>query len=89
MGIRPGRRYLLRWESRGIGSGLAWRVGTVAAPLRASPLRASNDWTSGQLSFVAPQDPGALALFYNRPFGEPRAEGSVELRHIVIEEQPR
>lgn len=89
VGIRPGRRYQLRWESRGIGSGLAWRVGTVAAPLRASPLRASNDWTSGQLSFVAPQDPGALALFYNRPLGEPRAEGSVELRHIVIEEQPR
>jgi tetratricopeptide (TPR) repeat protein len=82
VGIRPGRRYLLRWESRGVGSGLAWRIATVTAPLRAS-----DDWTSGQFSFVAAQDPGALALFYNRPLGEPRAEGSVELRHVVIEEQ--
>jgi hypothetical protein len=47
-------------------------------------LRAGSDWTPGQLVFTATQD--ALTLNYNRPLGEPRAEGSVELRHVTIEE---
>jgi hypothetical protein len=83
VGIRAGKRYLLRWESRGIGSGIAWRAGAATAPLRAG-----DNWTPGQLSFVAAQDSGVIALFYNRPIGEPRAEGSVELRHIAIEAEP-
>jgi hypothetical protein len=82
-GVRMGKRYVLRWESRGIGSGIAWRIGS-----QSGPLLAGEDWVPGQLSFVATQDAGALALFYNRPLGEPRAEGSVELRHVMIEEQP-
>jgi hypothetical protein len=80
--LRTGKRYLLRWESRGIGSGIAWRAGAATAPLRPS-----EDWTPGQLPFVAAQDSGVIALIYNRPIGEPRAEGAVELRHIAIEAQ--
>jgi hypothetical protein len=83
VGVSVGKRYLLRWESRGIGSGITWRADSVNAPLRAG-----GDWTPGQLSFRATEDLSAIALFYNRPIGEPRAEGSVELRHISIEEQP-
>ena len=82
VGVRASKRYLLRWESRGIGSGIAWHAGTVSVPLRAE-----GDWTPGQLSFVAVQDSSPIALFYNRPIGEARAEGSVELRHVTIEEQ--
>jgi hypothetical protein len=82
VGIQSGRRYLLRWESRGIASGIAWHAGVVNAPLRAS-----DDWTPGQLAFVATRDSSSIALFYHRPLGEPRAEGSVELRHIAIEAQ--
>jgi hypothetical protein len=79
-GVHAGRRYTLRWESRGVANGIAWRIGASTTPLR--PV---NDWTSGQLPFVATPDAGALALFYKRPIGEPRLEGFVELRHVMIE----
>jgi hypothetical protein len=82
VGVSAGKRYLLRWESRGIGSGIAWRAGSSSAPLRTG-----DDWTPGQLSFLAADDSSAVGLFYNRPLGEPRAEGSVELRHVSIHEQ--
>jgi hypothetical protein len=82
VGVSAGRRYLLRWESRGIASGVIWRIGSSSAPLLAA-----DDWTAGQFSFVAAEDSSALALLYHRPLGEPRAEGSVELRHVSIGEQ--
>jgi hypothetical protein len=82
VGVRMGKHYMLRWESRGFVNGVVWRIGASSAPLRPG-----NDWTPGQLSFVATKDTSALALFYNRPIGEPRAEGSVELRHVTIDEQ--
>lgn len=78
--LRMDKRYVLRWESRGLANGVAWRIGTNSAPLRPG-----SDWTPGLLSFVATQDDGKLALLYNRPIGEPRLEGSVELRHVTIE----
>jgi hypothetical protein len=81
-GVRAGNRYLLRWESRGIGSGVAWHAGSSSAPLQAG-----DDWTPGQLSFLATDDSDAVALSYNRPLGEPRAEGSVDLRRVSIHEQ--
>lgn len=83
-GIQTGKRYLLRWESRGIGSGIAWRAGSATGPLSAATV-----WTPGQLAFLAGSDGGVIALFYKRPLGEPRVEGSVELRHVSLEEQLR
>jgi hypothetical protein len=83
VGVSSGKRYRLQWESRGIGSGIAWRAGIESAPLLASA-----DWSQGRLSFIASPGPGVITLLYNRPLGEPRAEGSVELRHVSIEEQP-
>jgi len=82
IGVHTGKRYLLRWESRGAASGIAWRAGS-----QSSPLRAGGDWTPGQLSFVAAPDSSPISLFYQRPLGEPRLEGAVELRHVVIDEQ--
>jgi hypothetical protein len=79
VGVRVGKRHILRWESRGIASGLTWRIGGGSATLRAGP-----DWTPGQLVFTASQN--TLTLNYNRPLGEPRVEGSVELRHVTIED---
>ena len=79
-GVDAGRRYVLRWESRGIANGIEWRIGKATAPLLAAA-----EWTPSRLPFVATQDTGALALFYHRPVGEPRVEGSVELRHVMIE----
>jgi hypothetical protein len=84
---RLGKRYLLRWESRTRGlpanTGLAW-----AGNRDRGPLQASDDWTAGQLPFRGFGDYAVIALYYNRPLGEPRAEGSVDLRHVSIEEQP-
>ena len=82
-GVRMGRRYILRWESRGTSSGISWQAGPATAPLSAG-----QDWTAGRLSFQAEGDFGAVALIYKRPLGEPRIEGSLELRHVAIEEQP-
>ena len=80
VGIRPGGKYVLSWESRGHANGIAWH-----AALGARPLKTSNDWTPGRMIFTATQD--WIALSYERPLGEVRTEGSVELRHVAIEEQ--
>jgi hypothetical protein len=66
-------RYTLRWDASDFNHGLAWRVAGVHAALSA-----------GQLSFAAPGGFLELQLVYQRPLGEPRAEGSVELRAIKI-----
>jgi hypothetical protein len=75
--VRKGKRYLMRWEASGISSGISWRAGGVSAPVQA-----------GQLAFVAMRDGDAIELAYARPVGEARAEGSMELRHISVEEVP-
>jgi hypothetical protein len=82
VGVRAARRYLLRWESRGLSSGIAWHASGVNAPVNAGA-----DWTVGQLAFVAARDSEPIQLEYARPLGEARLEGSLELRHIAVEEQ--
>jgi hypothetical protein len=81
-GVRKAMRYLLRWESRGHSSGVAWHAGAVNAPLRTS-----EDWTAGQLAFAATRDSEPIQLEYSRPLGEPRLEASLELRHVSVKEQ--
>ena len=75
--LKPGVRYKLTWQSRTEGlaspSGLEWRIGGQHAPL-----------ASGELNVVAPSDLAPLVLFYSRPLGETRAEGSVELWNIAV-----
>ena len=80
----PGRLYLLRWETRTSGlkspSGLEWRIAAQHASIPPS-----DDWTPGELT-VTPRDAFTdLELFYQRPVGEPRAEGNIELRHVHME----
>jgi tetratricopeptide (TPR) repeat protein len=68
-------RYKLQWDASDL-SGLEWRIAGAHAPI-----------TAGGLSFTAP--PGGfveLQLVYQRPLGEPRAEGTVELRNILLTE---
>jgi tetratricopeptide (TPR) repeat protein len=79
-----GRRYVVRWESRTAGfkspSGLEWRVAGQHATLPPG-----EDWSAAELA-VTPRDSFSdLQLVYQRPLGQPRAEGNVELRHIRIE----
>jgi hypothetical protein len=75
--LEPGRRYTLHWESRlnGIKSptGIEWRIAGARAPVEAA-----------DLSFIAPARLAELTLHYDRPLGEARAEGSVELWSIAL-----
>ncbi len=80
--VRQGRRYRMTWESRGVSSGLAWRAGDASGSLRGA-----DDWTKGEFQFTARRDFAPVQLGYARPLGEARVEGSVELRHVSIEEQ--
>jgi len=81
--LRAGVCYTLRWEARtqGLGarSGLAWNIGGERAAI------ASNENGSvGELAFTAPAELTALTLIYERPPGEVRAEGSVEVWNVTI-----
>jgi hypothetical protein len=83
--LRPGK-YVLRWEARTQSfpspTGVAWALGTPRE------ISASSEWTQGQAQFRAETDSLDLALVYKRPTGEPRAEGSLELRHVRIAPAP-
>ena len=77
-GLKPGAKYRLRWQHRADGfpevSGIAWRVGGNTAPLEAR-----------EAIITASAGSAALVLFYERPRGQVRAEGSVDLLEIVAE----
>ena len=59
-------------------TGIEWRVAGLNAPIASS-----DDWRAGELSFVAPSDLVSLVLAYQRPSGQARAEGSVELTRVT------
>ena len=84
LSLIAGRRYVVRWEARTAGikspSGLDW---LIAGQLAALP--PSEDWTRGELPVTPSDSFNDLQLVYQRPIGQPRAEGNVELRHIRIE----
>jgi tetratricopeptide (TPR) repeat protein len=75
--LKPGRRYTLHWGSRLNGltspTGIEWRIGGARAPV-----------DSNEVSFTAPGQLVALTLSYDRPRGEARGEGSLELWGITL-----
>ena len=80
-----GKQYRLQWEARTAGikspSGLLWQG--MAPPHTIFP---SAEWTTGETIFTAPENFNLLELSYQRPVGESRAEGSVELRRVRLTE---
>lgn len=86
--LQPRTRYILKWEARtqslSSPSGLEWRIAGERAPINSQ-----DDWHGGELSFVAPFALTALTLAYQRPSGQPRAEGWVDLRHVSIHASAR
>jgi hypothetical protein len=88
LSLAAGKHYRLHWEARTAGiqspSGLEWRVGGQHASLLPS-----EDWTPGELTIDAAERFNNLELAYQRPFGESRAEGNVELRHLRLIEAAR
>ena len=81
--LAGGKRYRLQWEARTAGfkspSGLEWRVAGQQVPLAAS-----EDWTAGEATINIEDRFNRLELVYQRPLGESRAEGNVELRHVRL-----
>jgi hypothetical protein len=83
--LASGKRYRLQWEARTAGirsaSGLEWVLGR-----QGMPLPYTDDWAAGEMTFTATEGFNVLALRYQRPVGESRAEGNVELRHVRLAE---
>jgi len=92
LNLRADKRYRLHWESRTAGikspSGLEWRVARPSSRPGSGDIRLlpSEDWTAGELTIVTDDVFTDLELVYQRPIGESRAEGNVELRHIRLVE---
>ena len=83
--LGEGKRYRFQWETRTDGikspSGFEWRIGGQHVAIVTS-----DDWTQGELTFSAPQGFCWLELIYQRPVGESRAEGNVEIRRVRVTE---
>ncbi|HEX5430865.1 MAG TPA: hypothetical protein VFW83_02785, partial [Bryobacteraceae bacterium] len=83
LALDSGRQYTLQWEARTSGfpaqTGLEWRIGSERGQLAAS-----DEWKSGEFTFTASADWPTLSLTYQRPLGEVRAEGYLEIRHVRI-----
>jgi len=86
--VQAGAKYVLRWEARTNGfpmaTGLEWRLGGAHGAVGASA-----DWSPGEMRVVGAAgivSLGVVSLNYQRPSGEVRAEGQVELRHVTLTE---
>ncbi len=81
--LEAGKRYSLHWEARtrGFGSptGIEWRAGMAHGAVESA-----DDWRVGGMDFTASAALMPIALDYQRPTGEVRAEGSIEIRHVSI-----
>lgn len=77
--LEPRANYVLKWEARGSGlgspTGIEWRIaGKHAAAEKA-----------GEIAFTAAKELETLTLAYQRPNGETRAEGLLEIARVSIE----
>jgi hypothetical protein len=84
--LKAGHHYILHWESRTDSipamTGVSWNLSAAHAMLPAS-----KDWTVGEMPVVTQTIPSAvLSLTYQRPSGQVRAEGRIDLRHVTLTE---
>ena len=74
--------YTLHWDARtqGIASptGLTWQIAG-----RTGEIAASEDWSTGKLTFTPDSDHAVLVLTYRRPEGQVRTEGYVDLKRVT------
>jgi tetratricopeptide (TPR) repeat protein len=84
--LEPGKSYTLRWETRTQGltspTGIDWTAGVAHGVVEPA-----QDWHGGAISFKAAAALLPIALRYQRPTGQARAEGSVEIRAVSLTEQ--
>jgi hypothetical protein len=84
--LQPGKWYSLRWEARTRGfsspTGIEWTTGVAR-----SVVERSQDWRAGGVEFQAGMALMPISLGYQRPTGQARAEGSVEIRKVSLGEK--
>lgn len=84
--LEAGKRYSLRWQTRtqklGSPSGVEWRVGSARGVVESA-----EDWRDGAVDFTAGAVLTPIALAYQRPVGEARAAGSMEIRSVTLIER--
>jgi len=84
--LEAGKRYALHWEARTRGlvsaTGIEWRAGKAHGVVENA-----DEWRAGSVDFTASTDLTTIALGYQRPPGEVRAEGSIEIRNVSLVEQ--
>ena len=79
----PGQWYTLRWEARTQGfaspTGIEWTTGAARGVIEAA-----QDWRAGGVEFRAGAALMPITLGYQRPTGQARAEGSMEIRGVSL-----
>ncbi len=81
--LEAGKRYSLHWEARtrglGLPTGIEWRVGQAHGVVESA-----DEWHAGSVHFTAGAASMPIVLGYQRPTGEVRAEGSLEIRNVSL-----
>ncbi len=84
--LERGKSFSLTWEARtrGFGSptGVKWSVGSANGGVEPA-----EDWRAGGLEFKAEVPLTPIKLEYQRPMGQARAEGWIEIRKVSLVEK--
>jgi hypothetical protein len=84
--LEKGKSYLLTWEARtkdfGAPTGIKWSAGPTNGVVERA-----DDWRAGGLEFKAEGPATPIELEYQRPMGQARAEGWIEIRKISLVEK--
>lgn len=83
--VETGKKYELHWETRthdiALPSGIEWSVAG-----RRAPIASAEEWQNSVVSFTASAALVPITLGYQRPTGQPRAEGFIEIRTVSVQE---
>jgi tetratricopeptide (TPR) repeat protein len=84
--LEKGKSYSLTWEARtkdlGSPTGIKWSAGSTNGVVERA-----DDWRGGGLEFKAESAVTPIKLEYQRPMGQARAEGWIEIRKISLVEK--
>jgi hypothetical protein len=84
--LQVGKSYVLRWEARtrdfASPTGIEWSAGQSHGAVDRT-----DEWQGGGLEFKAGASVMPITLGYQRPAGQARAEGSIEIRNVTLIEK--
>ena len=84
--LEKGKSYSLTWEARtkdfGAPTGIKWSTGSSNGAVERA-----DDWRAGRVEFKADAPVTPIKLEYQRPMGQARAEGWIEIRKVSLVEK--